>query len=119
MGSLDNLTNEELARLHPDMELCAACDGHRPAARAFIRWHRDTDRDPQALPQLFEDWETETMHAHGWARAQPPEAPLSPPAPTGADRPHTTRTRLITTPWRPSSPVPPRRPALSFRGATP
>jgi hypothetical protein len=58
------------------MELCAACDAHRPAARAFIRWHRDADRDPKALPQLFQDWETETMHAHGWARAQEPEAPF-------------------------------------------
>jgi hypothetical protein len=65
------------------MELCAACDARRPAARAFIRWHRDADRDPKALPQLFEDWETETMHAHGWARAQKPEAPFSPPAPPG------------------------------------
>ena len=65
------------------LELCAACDAHRPAARAFIRWHRDADRDPKALPQLFEDWETETMHAHGWARAQEPAAPFSPPAPPG------------------------------------
>ncbi|MGA5442448.1 DUF6300 family protein [Streptomyces griseoincarnatus] len=64
------------------MELCPACDAHRPAARAFIRWYRDADRDPADLPQLFEDWETETMHAHGWVRAQPPEAPASPPAPT-------------------------------------
>ncbi|MGW1041048.1 DUF6300 family protein [Streptomyces sp. NPDC002547] len=64
------------------MELCPACDAHRPAARAFIRWHRDADRDPAALPQLFEDWETETMHAHGWVRAQPSEAPASLPAPT-------------------------------------
>ncbi|MER6274406.1 DUF6300 family protein [Streptomyces sp900105755] len=51
------------------MELCPVCDAYRPAARAFIRWHRDADRDPTALPQLFEDWETETMHAQGWARA--------------------------------------------------
>ncbi|WP_055616342.1 DUF6300 family protein [Streptomyces phaeochromogenes] len=65
------------------MELCVACDAHRPAARAFIRWHRDPDRDPAALPHLFEDWETETMHAHGWARAQEPEVPFSPPAPPG------------------------------------
>ncbi|MFJ2163598.1 DUF6300 family protein [Streptomyces sp. NPDC087856] len=63
------------------MELCAACDGHRPAARAFIRWHRDTDHDPKALPRLFEDWETETMHAHGWARTEQPQASPSPPAP--------------------------------------
>jgi hypothetical protein len=115
-GSLDNVSDEELARLRPAadpdedeqparpcsrcggdlllhwhgplatgvwMELCPACDAHRPAARAFIRWHRDADRDPSALPQLFEDWETETMHAHGWARAAPPEAPASPPAPFG------------------------------------
>ncbi|MFE2736248.1 DUF6300 family protein [Streptomyces sp. NPDC059349] len=33
------------------MELCPACDAHRPAARAFIQWHRDSDRDPKALPQ--------------------------------------------------------------------
>ncbi|MEU0111492.1 DUF6300 family protein [Streptomyces sp. NPDC006251] len=65
------------------MELCPACDADRPAARAFIRWHRDPDRDPKALPQLFEDWEAETMHAHGWARAEQPEAPACPPAPPG------------------------------------
>ncbi|MGW0902971.1 hypothetical protein [Streptomyces sp. NPDC002853] len=43
-----------------------------------MSWYRDADRDPKALPQLFEDWETETMHAHGWARAPqlaPPESP--------------------------------------------
>jgi hypothetical protein len=107
-GSLDNVSDEELARLHPEpneeehreqpcsrcgtdlllhwhgplatgvwMELCPACDAHRPAARAFIQWYRDPDRDPRALPKLFEDWETETMHAHGWARAPQPEAPPS------------------------------------------
>ncbi|MFI1076259.1 DUF6300 family protein [Streptomyces puniciscabiei] len=59
------------------MELCPACDAHRPAARAFIQWHRD----PKALPKLFEDWESETMHAHGWARAPQPEGPPSPPVP--------------------------------------
>ncbi|MFE6904022.1 DUF6300 family protein [Streptomyces sp. NPDC057717] len=62
------------------MELCPACDVHRPAARAFIQWYRDADRDPTALPQLFEHWEAETMHAHGWSRAPQPEAPPSPPA---------------------------------------
>ncbi|MEU0002164.1 DUF6300 family protein [Streptomyces microflavus] len=102
-GSLDNVSDEELARLgqgddeQPErpcsrcgtlllldwhgplmtgvwMELCPACDAGRPAARAFIQWHRDTDRDPKALPQLFEDWETETMHAKGWVRAPQPDA---------------------------------------------
>lgn len=114
-GSLDDVSDEELARMHPAdrddeeqparpcsrcgsdlllhwhgplgtgvwMELCAACDAHRPAARAFIRWHRDSDRDPKALPQLFEDWETETMHAHGWARAPQLEPPTSPAPPPG------------------------------------
>ncbi|MFJ8158775.1 DUF6300 family protein [Streptomyces sp. NPDC094468] len=57
------------------MELCPACDAHRPAARAFIQWHRD----PKALPKLFEDWETETMHAQGWMPAPQPDAPPSPP----------------------------------------
>jgi hypothetical protein len=111
-GSLDHVTDEELARLHPDrdedeqpsrpcsrcgaallldwhgplttgvwMELCPACDAHRPAARAFVQWHEDPARDPQALPKLFEDWESETMHAHGWARAPQPEPPASPSAP--------------------------------------
>lgn len=61
------------------MELCPACDARRPAARAFIQWHRDAARDPKALPQLFEDWETETMHTHGWARAPQPEPPASLP----------------------------------------
>ncbi|MCX4706971.1 DUF6300 family protein [Streptomyces sp. NBC_01373] len=108
--SLGNVSDEELARLHPDrdddeqparpctrcggalllhwhgplmtrvwMELCPACDARRPAARAFIQWHRDAARDPKALPQLFEDWETETMHTHGWARAPQPEPPASLP----------------------------------------
>ncbi|MFF9627256.1 DUF6300 family protein [Streptomyces griseosporeus] len=61
------------------MELCPACDARRPAARAFIQWHRDPERDPKALPKLFEDWETETMHAPGWTRAPRPEAPPSSP----------------------------------------
>ncbi|MDX2576654.1 DUF6300 family protein [Streptomyces scabiei] len=114
-GSLDGVSDEELARLSPAdrdgeeqparpcsrcggdlllhwhgplmtgvwMELCPACDAHRPAARAFIRWYRDADRDPTALPQLFEDWETETMHAHGWARAPQLAPPDSPPPPSG------------------------------------
>ncbi|MFD8421819.1 DUF6300 family protein [Streptomyces sp. NPDC059466] len=104
-GSLDNTSDEELARLWSGrdedeqqnrpcsrcgstlqlqwngplmtgvwMELCAACDAYRPAARAFIHWYRDLDRDPKALPGIFEDWETETMHAHGWAQAPQPEA---------------------------------------------
>ncbi|MFF0142347.1 DUF6300 family protein [Streptomyces sp. NPDC005227] len=110
-GSLDNTSDEELARFNPArhieeqparpcsrcggelvlhwngplvtrvwMELCPACDAHRPAARAFMQWHRDPDRDPAALPSLFEDWETETMRAHGWVRGQEPEVPDSPPA---------------------------------------
>lgn len=118
-GSLDNFTDEELARLHPDredeesltrpcfrcggdfllywhgplgtrvwMELCPACDAGRPAVRAFVRWYRDTDRYPQALPRLFEDWET--MHSHGWARVERPAAPASP------TRPDTSRSRVNT-----------------------
>lgn len=78
-GSLDNVSDEGLTRLHsfdPEegqptdlvhaaeaasfctgngplmtvvwMELCLACDAHRSAAYAFIRWYRD----PKALPQL-------------------------------------------------------------------
>jgi SAM-dependent methyltransferase len=67
------------------MELCPACDAERPAARALIRWHRDPGRDPKALPKLFEDWETETMHAHGWSRAEEQEGhvPVHPPIPPG------------------------------------
>ncbi|MER7982590.1 DUF6300 family protein [Streptomyces sp. NPDC095817] len=61
------------------MELCPACDAHRPAARAFIHWFRNPDRDPKALPTLFEDWETETMHAHGWSRT--PQTGTPDPAP--------------------------------------
>ncbi|MFZ4302743.1 DUF6300 family protein [Streptomyces cinereoruber] len=62
------------------LELCPACDAHHPAARALIHWHRDTDRDPQALPQIFEDWETEALYARGWARAPQPEIPPAPAA---------------------------------------
>lgn len=61
------------------MELCPACAARRPAASAFIRWHRDPDRDPNALPRLFGDWETETLHDHGWARAPEPATPPGPP----------------------------------------
>ncbi|MFJ6837354.1 DUF6300 family protein [Streptomyces sp. NPDC091209] len=56
------------------IDLCPACDAHRPprpAAPAFIHWYRDPDRDLKALPQLFEDWETETMHTRGWSRTTP------------------------------------------------
>lgn len=63
------------------MELCPVCDAHLPAAAAFIRWHRDPNRDPQALPYLFDSWELETMNAHGWSRPAQPEIPDSPPAP--------------------------------------
>lgn len=62
------------------LELCPACDASRPAAHAYIQWYRDLPRDPKKLPELFEAWEDETMHAHGWARILPPEAPTSPPA---------------------------------------
>jgi hypothetical protein len=55
------------------MELCPACDADRPAAAAFIWWHLDPDRDPDALPRLFEDWENETMHDLGFERVTPPE----------------------------------------------
>ncbi|MGX1887386.1 DUF6300 family protein [Streptomyces sp. NPDC055287] len=50
------------------MELCPACDADRPAARAFIRWYLAPQRTAEKLPQLFEDWETETMQAKGWVR---------------------------------------------------
>ncbi|WAU81449.1 DUF6300 family protein [Streptomyces sp. Qhu-G9] len=60
------------------MELCPACDADWPVARAFIRWHRGPDRDPTILQGLFEDWETETMHAQGWSRAGEPEVPPAP-----------------------------------------
>ncbi|MGW6263279.1 DUF6300 family protein [Streptomyces sp. NPDC055085] len=46
------------------MDLCPACDAHRPAARVLICWYREPDRDPKALPQLLENWEPETMHTH-------------------------------------------------------
>ncbi|MFI1035985.1 DUF6300 family protein [Streptomyces sp. NPDC020951] len=49
-------------------ELCPACDARRPAARAFIHWHRDVDGD-------FEGWETETMHAHGSGLVQQGPSP--------------------------------------------
>ena len=65
------------------MELCADCDAERPAAGALIRWHHDPDRDPKALPQLFEDWESETMHAHGWSRVPQEAAPSGPLIPPG------------------------------------
>ncbi|MEU9413077.1 DUF6300 family protein [Streptomyces sp. NPDC048281] len=63
------------------MELCPACDGARPAAAAFIRWHRDPDREPQAVQGLFEAWEEETLNAHGWYRAADVQAPPAPPLP--------------------------------------
>jgi hypothetical protein len=107
-GALDAVSDEELARPHPDrrdeeparscsrcgtelllywhgplmtgvwMELCPACDAHCPAARAFIRWYRDPNRGADQLPKLFEDWETETMRAHGWVRGPQPEASVGP-----------------------------------------
>ncbi|MFD5871124.1 DUF6300 family protein [Streptomyces sp. NPDC060322] len=63
------------------VELCDVCDADLPAAAAFIRWHHDPDRDPQSLPYLFCSWESEIMHAHGWARPARPEIPDAPPAP--------------------------------------
>ncbi|KOX34486.1 hypothetical protein ADL06_07350 [Streptomyces sp. NRRL F-6491] len=62
------------------LELRPACDARRPAARALIHWHRDTDRAPEALPQIFEDWETEALHVRGWVRAPQPEAQSGPAA---------------------------------------
>ncbi|OXZ02291.1 hypothetical protein BEH93_28950 [Streptomyces sp. 2R] len=49
----------------------------RPSRRP--QWHRDAGRDPKALPQLFEDWETETMHAQGWVPPQPAAQPAARP----------------------------------------
>jgi len=78
------------------MELCPACDGDRPAAAAFIWWHLDPDRDSDALPRLFEDWENETMHALGFEReprlhgsqhgAKPSPPPHTAPTPKGGPR---------------------------------
>ncbi|WP_443071242.1 DUF6300 family protein [Streptomyces sp. YIM 132580] len=62
------------------MELCPACDAHRPAACSLIQWHRDPGRDPKVLPKLFEDWGTEIMLAHGWVRTPQADTPPSPPA---------------------------------------
>ncbi|MFE2038888.1 DUF6300 family protein [Streptomyces scopuliridis] len=50
------------------MELCPVCDAHRPAVSAFLKWHRDPERTSERLPQLFSDWETETVQAQGWLR---------------------------------------------------
>ncbi|MFD7678272.1 DUF6300 family protein [Streptomyces sp. NPDC060187] len=63
------------------IELCTVCDAHRPAARAFIDWHADPDRDLTAVPRLFEDWEIETMHAHGGGRAPQGKLPRCETAP--------------------------------------
>ncbi|MFI9772461.1 DUF6300 family protein [Streptomyces sp. NPDC052415] len=49
------------------LELCPVCDADRPAATALIGWIRDSDRCPADLPQLFDDWESETMQALGWS----------------------------------------------------
>ncbi|MFD5748991.1 DUF6300 family protein [Streptomyces sp. NPDC127033] len=57
------------------MELCPVCDAHRPAARAFLKWHRDADRSAEDLPHLFSDWESETMQAMGWVRIMEDEMP--------------------------------------------
>ncbi|MFI9829589.1 DUF6300 family protein [Streptomyces sp. NPDC051913] len=65
------------------MELGADCDAERPAAGPFILWHHDPDRDPKALPKLFEDWELETMHSHGWSRVPQEATPSSPLIPPG------------------------------------
>ncbi|MEV4790166.1 DUF6300 family protein [Streptomyces tuirus] len=55
------------------MELCPACDAGRPSAGTFIRRHPDrAKREPSGLRRLFQDWEAETMHAHGWARVEQP-----------------------------------------------
>ncbi|WP_407706612.1 DUF6300 family protein [Streptomyces scopuliridis] len=62
------------------MELCTVCDGHRPASRAFIEWHRDVDRSAERLPQLFADWEMEAMQAKGWVRIIEDETPSDLPA---------------------------------------
>ncbi|MFH8492464.1 DUF6300 family protein [Streptomyces longisporoflavus] len=60
------------------MELCPVCDAHKPAARAFISWHRAPQLNAARLSRLFHDWEDVIMHAHGWARA-PRTAPLPGP----------------------------------------
>ncbi|MFC9681362.1 DUF6300 family protein [Streptomyces sp. NPDC056948] len=41
------------------MELCPACDADRPAARAFIPWHRDRDRDRDRDPDCDRDRDPE------------------------------------------------------------
>lgn len=37
------------------MEVCTTCDAHWSAAGAFIDWYGDPDRDPAAVPRLFEE----------------------------------------------------------------
>ncbi|MFS8202585.1 hypothetical protein ACLVWQ_28335 [Streptomyces sp. CWNU-52B] len=57
------------------------------AARAFLAWHQDPGRDPAVLPRLLKGWESETMHAHGRARATEPETlPAPPPHPGSVPR---------------------------------
>ncbi|MFF1517994.1 DUF6300 family protein [Streptomyces sp. NPDC058305] len=72
------------------MELCTTCDAHRPAARAVIDWYADEDPRSRGCAQLFDAWETETMHAHGWARSPQPETA---PGARSSMLLHATRTR--------------------------
>lgn len=98
------------------MELCPVCDGARPTAAAFIRWHRDPDRDPQAVQDLFEAWEEETLNAHGWFRAADVKAPPAAPLPPGPPPPRT-RLRPAVEGHRPR-PLRRRRPPGAAVGST-
>ncbi|MFR0367583.1 DUF6300 family protein [Streptomyces sp. MCC20] len=62
------------------LELCPICDASRPAATALIAWIRDSDRRPADLPQLFDDWESETMQALGWSFVPAAGAPADLPS---------------------------------------
>ncbi|MEU3795924.1 hypothetical protein [Streptomyces fructofermentans] len=87
-GSLDNTSAEELARLWAGRDKdeqpnrpCSRCGAtlllqwNGPLMTGvWIDWYGDPDRDLTAVARLLEDWEAETMRAHGWARAPQPEA---------------------------------------------
>ncbi|MFF7379164.1 DUF6300 family protein [Streptomyces massasporeus] len=73
------------------MERCPACDAYRPAARAFIRWYRDTDRAPKALPPAVQGLGDRDYARPRLGPSTSARASRQPRSPT---RPHTARTRL-------------------------
>ncbi|MFH8470639.1 DUF6300 family protein [Streptomyces sp. NPDC017991] len=93
------------------IELCPACDAHKPAARAFLDWHRD----PRILPQFVRGLGDRD---HARPRLVPRRRTRSATRATGTPTSRTARAGLTANPKKSGEPlrVLPRRTACASPG---